>query len=591
VTPDAVTPLWSDNPTANDLLGFADITAPILDAVRREKLDPVTVGIFGDWGSGKTTLLELLQEDLNADERVVVLFTRPWEYDPATDPKATLIAEVLAAVHAAAAECQGGVEKLSQELRDRFKSLARRVKWSKAITLAANSVLSMGLPKIEDVMGLFGEDEETAADPTLQGFREEFAELMEQLSDIDRVVVLVDDLDRCLPDTVVATLEAVKLFLSVPKTAFVIAADRRLVTLAISARYEPSGQAALMGQQYLEKIVQIPVRVPALGRGDTEAYLALLMLQRHVEDDGVLTPLVTHCDARRRAAEPDVLKDLPLDGLPGDATGDLQLAAMLAPVLYERFEGNPRRLKRFLNAYWLRSAVATRRGITLQANAVAKLMVLEELQDAAFSTVLDWLAAGDLKDRLRTLEAETSGKVEGAAGETLEALRTWARMQPPLADLELDAYLRLAASLRSLAGPGATPLRGPLRDLAEKLLGTRAQARAARGKLDDLSLDDRLALGRHLVEVLRAQPERQGDLAETLGRLVADEAVARELAEPLAELDPAVVQPALVIWLVPDKGSTEPMRDVVGAWLASGRLDEGVQSNAERALARAREGA
>jgi len=164
-------------------------------------------------------------------------------------------------------------------------------------------------------------------------------------------------------------------------------------------------------------------------------------------------------------------------------------------------------------------------------------------------------------------------------------------MQPPLADLELDAYLRLAASLRSLAGPGATPLRGPLRDLAERLLGSRAQARAARDKLGDLTLDDRLALGRHLVEVLRAQPERQRDLAETLGKLVADKAVARELAEPLAELDPAVVQPALVIWLVPDKGSTEPMREVVAAWLASGRLDEGVQSNAERALARAHEGA
>jgi hypothetical protein len=42
MTSDAATPLWSDNPTANDLLGFADITAPILDAVRREKLDPVS---------------------------------------------------------------------------------------------------------------------------------------------------------------------------------------------------------------------------------------------------------------------------------------------------------------------------------------------------------------------------------------------------------------------------------------------------------------------------------------------------------------------------------------------------------------------
>ena len=36
--------------------------------------------------------------------------------------------------------------------------------------------------------------------------------------------VLVDDLDRCSPDSVVAILEAIKVFLSVPKMAFVLAA-------------------------------------------------------------------------------------------------------------------------------------------------------------------------------------------------------------------------------------------------------------------------------------------------------------------------------------------------------------------------------
>ena len=48
------TPLWADNPATTDLLGFADIAEPILEAVGRDKLDPVAVGIFGDWGSGKS---------------------------------------------------------------------------------------------------------------------------------------------------------------------------------------------------------------------------------------------------------------------------------------------------------------------------------------------------------------------------------------------------------------------------------------------------------------------------------------------------------------------------------------------------------
>jgi len=63
------TPFWSDNPSALDLLGFADVTAPIAEAVIRDKLDPVTVGIEGDWGSGKSSILAILGKQLEDDTR------------------------------------------------------------------------------------------------------------------------------------------------------------------------------------------------------------------------------------------------------------------------------------------------------------------------------------------------------------------------------------------------------------------------------------------------------------------------------------------------------------------------------------------
>ena len=164
-------------------------------------MDPVAVGVFGDWGSGKSTVLEILRERLRGRGRVVVVYTRPWEDDPNIDPKATLIAEVLAAVRAEVAKDEGRMAQLA----DRFKGLVSRVQWSKAVTLVANSALTLSIPKISDVVNLFGEaDGDGLADPTLQGFRDEFDALMADLEEIDRVVVLVDDLDRCLPDTVVA---------------------------------------------------------------------------------------------------------------------------------------------------------------------------------------------------------------------------------------------------------------------------------------------------------------------------------------------------------------------------------------------------
>lgn len=577
------TPFWSDNPSELDLLGFADVTAPIAEAVLRDKLDPVTVGIEGDWGSGKSSILAILGKQLEDDKTVVVIQTHPWEYDPATDPKATLVAEVLNAIRKEAIERKGGWDKLSDTVKERFKSLVRRVKVSKVIKLATNSVLSMGLPKIDEVLDLFGEDEQAVEEPTLQGFRDEFEKLMQELPEIERVVVLVDDLDRCLPPTVVATLEAVKLFLSVPKMAFVLAADRRLVSLAIATQYEPSPQAVEMGRQYLEKIVQIPVRVPALGRAETEAYLALLMLERHLDDEEALKPYAEHCAIRRAAGEGDVLGGLPDEALSGEAKADLQLATMLAPVLYERLNGNPRRLKRFLNDYWIRATVAARRGIDLQPHALAKLMVLEQLEDAAFVTLLSWIREGELTSRLASLE-KNEQRIEGAISESaLAALREWARLDPELSHLDLDPYLRLAASLRSRVSP-ESGLPAEVGELADLFLGSRSEQRDAATRLAGVSLDHRVALARYFVNMAKSQPEQEKAVVPAITALAKDAAVAEAMAEGLRELDPQRLKGSLVLALVPEKDAQPALRAVVEEWVGSGRLDKGVEGVARKRL-------
>lgn len=567
------TPLWPDNPTAQDLLGFGDIADPIEEALLRERLDPVAVGVFGDWGSGKSTVLEILRERLLERGRVVVVYTRPWEYDPNIDPKATLIAEVLAAVRTEVAKDEGRMAQFAE----RFKGLVSRVQWSKAVTLVANSAVTLSIPKINDVVGLFGEADDGLADPTLQGFRDEFDALMADLEEIDRVVVLVDDLDRCLPDTVVAALEAIKLFLSVRKMGFVIAADRRLVTLAIATRYAQSAQGALMAREYLEKIVQIPISVPTLGLADTEAYLAMMLLDRHL-DHSALIDLAEHCDGRRRAGEARTLEDLPDRLVPGAAAGELQLAGVLAPVLFRRMAGNPRRLKRFLNAYWLRRAIAERRHAALQPAALAKLLVLEELEPDAFSQLLSWLGDGELADKLASLEDPKRAD----AGEP--TLREWALTSPALAGEELDPYLRLAASLRSLTAPGSG-LRSDLRELLDDLKADAQNTRkAARKRMIGLGAEDRLLVARELTEIVRTEPDNQDRAAEAIQELMADETTGEEILRRLDELDAASVTPGLMVRLTQGSARKPEALALVARWRDSGRLGEVAQAAAGELL-------
>ena len=261
--------------------------------------------------------------------------------------------------------------------------------------------------------GLFGSGDEVT-EPTLQGFREEFAELLKDsaFDSLHRIVVVVDDLDRCLAGTVIDTLEAIKLFLAVPKMAFVIAADEESVASAIASTYGASPGGARLARQYLEKIVQIPVRVPTLGLTDVESYVAQLLLWHRLGGDGdTFASVQEHCAAARSAGERASVEGL-VEGIEG-AVDDIALAERLAPVMYEELGGNPRRIKRLLNAYWIRGAIARRRGLKFEAAAFAKLVLLEEVFPQDFQALLGWLSDGTL-DRNAGSTGGRRGRLPGS---------------------------------------------------------------------------------------------------------------------------------------------------------------------------------
>ena len=554
--------LWDDNPSPVDLLGFDDVAAPVLDALRREHLDPVCVGVFGPWGAGKTTVIQSIERTLVSDDTCVVVYTQPWSYDPTTDPKATLIGEVLNAVRDHLDETDKG------SLGDHLTKLAKRVRWSRAIRLAAESALTASLPKLSELEDLFGDGDEVV-EPTLQGFREEFQQLLEQpvFDNTQRVVVIVDDLDRCLPRTVLDVLEAIKLFLAVPKMAFVVAADEAPVAHAIASAFSDSPDGSALAKKYLEKIVQIPVRVPTLGLSDVEAYVAQLLLWHRIRGDEQRFETVRRCCADARAAG----KSTFVDGLAQIANGgtdDVTLAERLAPTLYEELKGNPRSIKRLLNAYWVRASIARRRGLDFQVQAFAKLVLLEEVYPRDFQTVLGWLSAGTLDEKLSQLE-------QGKGGFPVSLVR-WGQIDPAIAELDVGRYLILAAALQGTTLT-VSSLPPELREVAERLTAVSDQERrSARKAVGDLDVAARSLLATHVADAIRFQPSRQADLAESLLAIVKDSdevASAAELA--LKRMSLADVEPALIIsFAPPGKRVRRPLQDLVATWVADNGLSE-----------------
>jgi hypothetical protein len=118
--------------------------------------------------------------------------------------------------------------------------------------------------------------------------------------------------------------------------AFMVAADEALARAAIARHFDASQQGGRMAGDYLEKIVQIPLTIPALGQGDTEAYLAMMLLDQHLDgDQAALLKVAESCSERRRRGEHRVFTNLDSGLVPDLAAEDVALAGELAPVLFE----------------------------------------------------------------------------------------------------------------------------------------------------------------------------------------------------------------------------------------------------------------
>ncbi|WP_191330397.1 P-loop NTPase fold protein [Frigoribacterium sp. ACAM 257] len=542
-------PLFLDEPTDVDLLSFDAVASTVVDALLDPRLDPIALGLSGSWGSGKTSVLRLIGKQLHESaQTLVVIETDPWRYDPQLGIKESLISAILTSLENAIPD-----DSIGEKTRSAIQRLARRIDWAKALRLAATSAVTVSVPSLQNVFDLIKpREEESAPDPItdMAQFREEFASLLtsDAMNHISNVVVLVDDLDRCLPETVVDVLETIRLFLSVPKMSFVLAADEERVAEAIATRY-PNGGAATGEESparlYLHKIVQTSVPVPALSDFDAEAYLVLLQIRSIVGDDEQYAAIISDVAAARRGGQP-------LDQVSALQDARFQdyrnVAARIRPIVHEKSKGNPRRIKRFLNDLSVRLSIAAKRGITLDAATIAKLMVLEQYFPADFATVTGWLREQNLRKNLTALESQVGTPVSTiedeaptaseeslrSGGETIktdgasktipehqaparppqtddqrfsEGLLRWARLSPALSGKELAPYLVLAASFTDvfLASEG---LPESIRDVAAQLLSrSPAQARKVSNTvLAALTRDETNQLIAHIAGVMIDEP-------------------------------------------------------------------------------------
>lgn len=301
--------MWRDSESDQDFLNFTELADQIATLATNPTLLPISIGVFGTWGTGKSTVLKLVEARLPKPDQdteksspapIVVKFDA-WMYQGFDDARAALMEVVAAKLLNIAEEKKSFVEKA--------KEFAGRVNYFRGLGLIADFGIGMalGIPPglltragsaVSSVVSgnvseeQYGELKSDAAEvkrglaelvrpaekrtppKEIEAFRQEFGELLEGLN--TTLVLFIDNLDRCLPDVAIGTLEAIRLFLFMPRTAFVIAADEDMIRHSVAKHFNDPNASHV--RDYLDKVIQVPLRVPQVGAEDLRAYMYSLFV-------------------------------------------------------------------------------------------------------------------------------------------------------------------------------------------------------------------------------------------------------------------------------------------------------------------------
>jgi formylglycine-generating enzyme required for sulfatase activity len=317
---DSKTYILDDLPTDHDALDFTPYVETLVDVCKTSGT-PLTVGVFGTWGSGKTSLMRMVKKGLPPE--FTVAWFDAWKYDKEKTLWRAFLLSILSALQKSAKDKGQPTEEFEKLQSLLYREMELEKVGGVTIDLAklggnvAKGLAQISLSFIPGISALTKLVEElqsgaakNAGDGAmdaiqrertkihieqvqfLEQFQEKFRILVEQhvsnnehVSNNDgRLVVFIDDLDRCLPEKAIEVLEAIKLFVDAPGCVFIIGLDQDVIARGVEIRYKDFNKAddggisnPIDGARYLEKIIQLPFQIPPIETTDMGDFVISLV--------------------------------------------------------------------------------------------------------------------------------------------------------------------------------------------------------------------------------------------------------------------------------------------------------------------------
>ena len=406
--------MWNDVETTQDLLNFKVVADSVAQLIIEGNGQPISIGISGIWGVGKSSLVQIIGESLKSSdngENYIFINFNAWLYQGYDDARIALLKIVADKIIEVSENQENCIEKA--------KEIIKRINWlstAKFMVPAATEIISggalvgpvgsfigaisgvlnqSGLPSKEDLIkikesyiqvspelnNLLKMNDGKSVPKEIEALRSTLQEVLKELK--LTLVVLVDDLDRCLPNTAISTLEAMRLLLHVPQTAFIIAADEQMIRNAVKNHFGNNDLSEELVISYFDKLIQIPLKVPRLGTNEVKGYLILLLadlaqrrgeITQEEEYNGHKAIVTAIKKSWAGHLTKNVIKDA-YGVAASKLTVQIDIADQLANIMAtsKHIAGNPRLIKRFLNNLIIRQSIARAQEMSVSFEELVKL--------------------------------------------------------------------------------------------------------------------------------------------------------------------------------------------------------------------------
>lgn len=327
---------------------------------------PIVFGIHGKWGVGKSTFMDLIKFKLYNCNDYYTLEINPWEYANEYNFISVFLAELFRTIKNDLDYEQEGKE---DSVLNFFKTICKPLKLSSNFS---------GIKAEYDFSKLtFNSQKDLVEKYITENYqlKETIHKILDyEIFDSKKIVIFIDDLDRCPEDKVLEVIESIKLILNSKNCIFFLGCDKEYLESALSVKYkdfisfmenssiEKNIVFKKFADEYLEKIIQIPFYIPSLNEEAVKSYIGNLLNSSN--DDEMNN-------------EDNLLEENFYDKFKQLINTDL------LSKLFIEINFNPRRMKRILNITFLNYLFIQFKNLnnSLKKNDVDLLILLGLIRD------------------------------------------------------------------------------------------------------------------------------------------------------------------------------------------------------------------